>query len=310
MIGALIAESGNVRFGKNGYYNIRLLREEKAGLILEVAQTYFFDFVANERDPKIDWTDTQRVSFRETWCRQISETWDQAGHVAIEGESISVRFVSHIQDVAAGTQFQVRVYRMKDRTQWRQSSVCRGCFTGSYDAAFDSNDDKMRKLGNETTQTAIIHEFGHTIGLPDEYKRGSSHRSDKSSVMNHGSTVRDRHLRHFIEWARPHVIKLGSEAMTGNAKSAVSDLLFTDKNLSAEGAAQAVRDWKDGLASDNGALWTIRNRSTGKVLPVDEVDPSRFQDLEVVIEAWNEEVAPVVWRPPSEDALEALLEGA
>lgn len=48
-------------------------------------------------------------------------------------------------------------------------------------------------------QRGAIHEFGHMIGLPDEYQN-SRHIVDIKSVMHSGEEVRDRHYSLFTDW--------------------------------------------------------------------------------------------------------------
>lgn len=53
-----------------------------------------------------------------------------------------------------------------------------------------------------TTQQRIAHEFGHTLGITDEYvgwaALGLGH-SDTSSIMHSGDDVRPRHYQHFAD---------------------------------------------------------------------------------------------------------------
>jgi hypothetical protein len=307
MTEAVLAESRLQSFGKNGRYDLRLLRIAPGRLVVEVCHDLHFGFAPNERDPDIDWTDEESSGFRDTWRSQISETWDTPDHVVIEGENISVRFVSRFSASTADVHFRVQVFKLKDRTQWRGSAVCRGCYDGRFDAELDSNDDKTRRLGGQRTQTAIKHEFGHMIGLPDEYRRGSEHRNDKASVMNYGTTIRRRHLEHFVEWARPHVEGLGRHAMTKDDVRSLPD--FLDRTKDAATVADAVRNWKDQLAADEVVIFSARSVETGQAIPVDEVDPEDFAGLEVVFEMLGGRRVDEVWSPPSQEALEALLEG-
>lgn len=302
----VLAESRDQSFGKNGRYDLRLLRIAQGLLVVEVSHDLHFEFAPNEGDPDIDWTDEESSGFLETWQNQISETWDTRDHVVIDGESLSVRFKSHFSTSAADVHFRVRVFKLKDRTKWRGSAVCRRCYGGRFDAELDSNDIETRRLGGQRTQTAVKHEFGHMIGLPDEYGRGS-HRKDKASVMNYGSTVRGRHLEHFIDWARPHVEGLGRHAMATDDVRPLPD--FLDRKKDAASAADAVRDWKDQLADDDVVIFSVRSKVTGQAVPVYEVDPEYFADLEVVFEMLGGKRIDQVWLPPSQDALEALLEG-
>jgi hypothetical protein len=63
---------------------------------------------------------------------------------------------------------------------------------------------KVRKAGN-FQQITSAHEFGHMIGLDDEYGplfggAAGSHNSDYTSLMNIGSKVRKRHTIYLLNW--------------------------------------------------------------------------------------------------------------
>ena len=48
-------------------------------------------------------------------------------------------------------------------------------------------------------QRGAVHEFGHMLGLLDEYKK-SPHISDKASVMHSSEVIRARHDSTIIKW--------------------------------------------------------------------------------------------------------------
>lgn len=67
------------------------------------------------------------------------------------------------------------------------------------------NKYKRDRGGNSYHQYPSVHEFGHILGNSyvfnrgDEYNSSSVHFSDKASIMNVGSKIRDRHLWYIIE---------------------------------------------------------------------------------------------------------------
>ncbi len=75
----------------------------------------------------------------------------------------------------------------------------------------DTEDNELTKKGKFNSvdyyQIPVVHEFGHAIGNvfthgvgnPDEYNKTSTFFSDKLSVMNVGSTLRERHLNFVIK---------------------------------------------------------------------------------------------------------------
>jgi hypothetical protein len=84
---------------------------------------------------------------------------------------------------------------------------------------------------------------------------------------------------------------------------------FLDRTKDAATVADAVRNWKDQLAADEVVIFSARSVETGQAIPVDEVDPEDFAGLEVVFEMLGGRRVDEVWSPPSQEALEALLEG-
>lgn len=59
--------------------------------------------------------------------------------------------------------------------------------------SLDSEDVNSRTFPNKQSQRGVVHEFGHMLGLGDEHLVSSKHKSDISSIMNNGETLRDRH---------------------------------------------------------------------------------------------------------------------
>ncbi|WP_367867096.1 hypothetical protein [Pedobacter sp. WC2423] len=78
---------------------------------------------------------------------------------------------------------------------WNQSSITSSLRTGK----LDSNDFDFVKKKKNKQQRGAVHEFGHMLGLDDEYKPGAFV-NDFDSIMNVGEVVRLRHRSVFIQW--------------------------------------------------------------------------------------------------------------
>ena len=265
--------------------------------------SFFFDFRPNEVDPEITWNDEQRELFAREFQTQIPNAWNVANHVVVEGQSVSVRFATRIVPDENDAQWRIRVYKLKSSASSRQSSVGRG---GASDGDLDSNDGRRKRLGNESTQTGIIHEFGHMIGLADEYGDDTSHVGDRPSIMNWGSTVRERHLAHLVDWARPHIEPEGISAVSFKRVGAPHFLAMVNEVQE----IGAIRAWKRSLSRGDVVIWEFRRRDDHSPVPVDEVDPKAFDEIEVVFERIGEITEPIVWQPQSAQAVEALIEGS
>lgn len=53
--------------------------------------------------------------------------------------------------------------------------------------------------GGGVKMDVAAHEFGHTLGQPDEYKASNAFHSHKKSIMNLGNEVKKRHAKHLVE---------------------------------------------------------------------------------------------------------------
>ena len=58
-------------------------------------------------------------------------------------------------------------------------------------------------------QSGAAHEFGHMLGLADEYKTSSKHVKDCASIMHSGSSTRPRHNSTMIKWLEKTLIEHG-----------------------------------------------------------------------------------------------------
>jgi hypothetical protein len=302
---APLAGKRDVKQGSNGFYDLQLVRSGDTALTIEVTLSIFLDFVPNDRDPSVVWVDGEPNAFIDEWRRQIAGTWDRASYVNYRGQDLSLSFRLDLRDKAKDSQWQARVYKMGDDSLFRPSAVGRGAYKGKYDAEFDSNDDVI-KPGTE--QTAFVHEFGHMIGNADEYVTKSDHFADTASIMHHGGTVRDRHLDHFVSWAKPHVDAL-LEGTAKPKKKAPGMML----HALAEGGVSslelmAVQAWRDARDHGDGAQFTVRRRDSKDPVPIAAIRLQDYAKLEVVFA--DPDGGPGgagVWQPRSPEALQAIF---
>lgn len=74
--------------------------------------------------------------------------------------------------------------------------------------ALDSLDLVMTPKSGNSFQRGVVHEFGHMLGLADEYHRGHPHAMDYRSVMNSGEHVLSRHDMPYMRWLEDTLKKL------------------------------------------------------------------------------------------------------
>lgn len=304
---SIIAEQRNVSQGYNGFYDIRLRRQGESAMRIEVDHSIFFNFIPNGADPGVDWSQAERDSFEQEWREQIPGLWDQTDHVVYRGFNLSLAFSCDIRVQAAGSQWQANVMKLKSRQAFRTSAILRNGYPDDYDCRFDSNDD-LEKPGGRG-QTAMIHEFGHMIGLPDEYKTDSPHYADKGSVMNLGAEVRERHLAHFVRWAKPHIDRVvdGRGAQPEESSRMAPLRSIAEARTPAEELA-AVQSWLDSEGPEEGVHFVVRRRGTAEEVPLGEIPLDDFEGLEVEFSSTEEAEAEIVlWEPKSREALELLF---
>ena len=108
---------------------------------------------------------------------------------------IDCRFNSRIGSWSITEHWEVHVKKIKPGT-FATSSV--SPLTGHVN--LDSEDLAYRNKLGGGRQRGLVHEFGHMLGLPDEYKVGSPHSADVQSIMNAGEALRPRHDSVYVRW--------------------------------------------------------------------------------------------------------------
>lgn len=217
-----------------GYGNFDLTYTPRSGLA-QVVVRVAFEFVSgpvSERlssilrgaDPaEFVWSREDRINFRRTFIAQVHEVWSgrhpmrctrsdsTLNHSPAWADLVANADV-HIVPVDANPHFTVRVQRIPPE-EFRTSSVraprrdASGAPTAPGLVELDSNDvTGVRKSGTSagTTQRAGVHEFGHMIGLQDEYagrgrragsttRQGSTVGGDQDRIMAGGEVVQQAH---------------------------------------------------------------------------------------------------------------------
>jgi hypothetical protein len=152
------------------------------------------------------WSTTSKQAFIKSWERRVRQIWD--GHI--------LKGLSNKKQVKLGLAFQTQIGGfMFDHWEITVKKVPPGSVFRSYvkpgikEVTLTENDNgvtvrKIRTSGNYQ-QITSVHEFGHMIGLDDEYGplfggAAGPHNSDYVSLMNIGSKVRNRHTTFLLKW--------------------------------------------------------------------------------------------------------------
>lgn len=188
-------------FGVNDAYDLYLLDKSGGGYILVVFMKLQFVF---EDFNKNIWTQSEKVDFANNFKKAINAVWgNKVLKVARNGKKISLqfRFEMILDQWCITEHWEIHVKKV---TGFSQSWV--NPYTGK--VQLDSQDltptEKSYPSGFKGTkgkQRGVVHEFGHMLGLPDEYDIvNGPHSNDFGSIMNRGESVLSRHSSQYINW--------------------------------------------------------------------------------------------------------------
>lgn len=215
--------------------NIHAVKTDRMDITIDLASHYVFvqqkwkyNWLIDPNHPKQSaWTYKEKHDFHNKSDQIIWKLWSNKAYLMMQGSSAlaqryrNVKFYINIDVkwvIGSETEhWNVDVYKIPSGSS-RGSSANWGNRT----ITLDSEDYKKRTdLGTVDGQYPVTHELGHTFknmttlfsgrnfGTLDEYSTtvsNPSYHSDKSSIMNHGSSVRDRHyeyLKHELNLLLP-----------------------------------------------------------------------------------------------------------
>lgn len=191
--------SGTIGGGGRGVkdaYDIYLARTPNKNYVLVVYMTIQFlfhdttGFVWNQSE-KRQFVTTFETSIKAAWGNNRTIRTLPSGKVV----KMDIRFNSWIEGWTWSEHWEVHVKKIKPGS-FNRSFVR----PGAREAHLDSEDVNIIRKQGGGRQRAIVHEFGHMLGLPDEYKAGSTHQSDSHSIMHGGEQLRARHNTPYGNW--------------------------------------------------------------------------------------------------------------
>lgn len=202
--------------GVNDAYNLRLM-EEKAGpnkgtCTLYVHLTLQFQFSKGTQAWR---SDAEKKAWMASYVSAVESAWSNKHTIARTSDSecdcpcwrgTTVRVI--IKPLFEGSHteehWELSVRKIAPGDFWTSS-----VYGGLGNVYLDSEDLVPKPSG----QRGAVHEFGHMLGLKDEYAgaRGgvSWWTGDTSSAMNNGEDVRPRHYTPFSEWMTSKVSRKG-----------------------------------------------------------------------------------------------------
>ncbi len=202
----VIATEADVTAGElkvNDAYDLTLLKKPDGNYELQLFMKIQFFF---QDDGVSRWNKSLQQTFITNWESAIRNSWDNT----------VIRILSGKESVKLKLKFQIQIGGfMFDHWEITVKKVPPGSTFRSYvnphkgNVMLTENDNNIvirhvQKKGSYK-QTTSVHEFGHMIGLNDEYgplfggDKGP-HNNDYSSLMNVGSNIRSRHKNSLIKW--------------------------------------------------------------------------------------------------------------
>jgi hypothetical protein len=163
---------------------------------------YSWEFEA----PKTAWTYPEQLAFHTKVDRQIWSAWSYRVTLGVSGNHW---MVTRFGRSGLPINFDVRWRTANQTTQWSiravktQRTIDQGARSQvvflNRECDLYANDTDPRGAGNDAGAVrknflTPPHEFGHMLGLPDEYNVGSADLSDTDSIMNIGRYIRARHM--------------------------------------------------------------------------------------------------------------------
>lgn len=141
------------------------------------------------------WTFAEKTSFVNKWKFAIQVKWGGRLIKTLKsGKTVSIDFQFKTQ--IGGWMFDHWEITVEKVSKFAISSV--NPVMGN--VSLDSLDLKLIRKKGGGRQRGVVHEFGHMLGLDDEYKKGSPFHKDYKSVMNGGEIVLKRHDAPHMKW--------------------------------------------------------------------------------------------------------------
>lgn len=205
----VLAEESDVTAGAlrvNDAYDLKLSRLPTGGYELLCFMKLQFFFVKGSSG---DWTKQEKAKYMTDWETAVKQAW--GGRVLktlpTSKKQVVLRFGFSMQE--GGWMF--------DHWEITVSKITAGSFATSYvqaglgNVTLDSEDLTPVSKGDASgcTQRGAVHEFGHMLGLDDEYDKPLAAGASSQSIMHSCEVVNQTHTAPFIKWLDKQIAGLG-----------------------------------------------------------------------------------------------------
>lgn len=195
--GRLLVSEGDVTakgaLTANDAYDLDLyeMSDGNYQLMLFMKLQFFFDDAGGTK-----WSPAEKQKYMQDWKIAVIGTWNAQRLVTTsKGKTVSLQLEFSMQEGGwMADHWEITVSRVGSSGH-NKSKVDE--IMGN--VILDSKDLNSERRHGELQRSAV-HEFGHMLGLGDEYKKGHTYRQDRKSIMNSGMEVRPRHLEQPRMW--------------------------------------------------------------------------------------------------------------
>lgn len=219
--------TGPAALKPNDAYDLTLYEDasdkSKATLIVELTLQMMFRSGRGKKGQTLDWDHAGRQKFLSDYTKSISEVWSGKWPIlAVSDEfvassewpatrKVNVLFKIHTvsREWYIGEHWELEVTKTDHFLQsyvvpfWGESAI--DSLDNSQALKTSAKKPQCNGSGKSCaiTQRGSAHEFGHMLGLYDEYPaagKNSDWKGDTESIMHSGETVRPRHYAIFAHW--------------------------------------------------------------------------------------------------------------
>ncbi|MDE1208366.1 hypothetical protein [Tenacibaculum larymnensis] len=180
----------------NNAFGLCLVKNPLGDYILIVYMKLQFFF---ENNGNLAWNNSDKTKFIQKFESAISQKWGDMRVIKSLSQGkrvfLDFRFLSVYDQWSIGEHWEIYIQKIK-KGGFEQSYV--NSFFGT--THLDSEDLRPSLKSDNIYQRGAVHEFGHMLGLNDEYITSSKHVDDLHSIMNSGEITRIRHHSSYIKW--------------------------------------------------------------------------------------------------------------
>lgn len=179
----------------NDAYDLHLIKDLNGKLTLVVFMKLQFFF---ENSGTLMWTTIEKDNFIKDFLDAVKKAWGNGTILRTLPDSTHIWLAYRFETQIGGWMFDHWELTVKKVSGFAVSKV--NLFWGNVTLdSFDLNPTQKNGAPPGLTQRGGVHEFGHMLGLDDEYLKGS-YTSVYDSVMNRGELNYPRHRQYFNDW--------------------------------------------------------------------------------------------------------------